>query len=180
MRRFLIVGALAVLLPGSRDEASAQVNCLALSGSCSTSSTGTVISITVARAIALDLSPATTSLVAPTATHYNAGYAQTSGPTLTVRANTPWSVAISSSTAVWSATNTQSEPARVNKPASDLRWATSVGGPFTAMGMTPATLASGNATASTVRTLFFRTSYSWTLDTPGNYSIQLVLTVTAP
>jgi hypothetical protein len=28
--------------------------------------------------------------------------------------------------------------------------------------------------------LYFQTLYSWTLDTPGNYSLAVILTLTAP
>jgi hypothetical protein len=37
-----------------------------------------------------------------------------------------------------------------------------------------------NATASNVTTLYFQTLYNWTLDTPGNYSLAVVLTLTSP
>jgi hypothetical protein len=39
---------------------------------------------------------------------------------------------------------------------------------------------SGAATASSGTTLFFQTGYNWTLDTPGNYSLSIVLTLTSP
>jgi hypothetical protein len=42
------------------------------------------------------------------------------------------------------------------------------------------TLVTGTATASSATTLFFQTLYSWTLDTPGNYSMAIVLTLTSP
>jgi len=45
---------------------------------------------------------------------------------------------------------------------------------------TDATLVTGAATASSATNLFLRTLYDWTLDTPGNYSLTVVLTLTAP
>jgi hypothetical protein len=38
----------------------------------------------------------------------------------------------------------------------------------------------GSATASNATTLYFQTLYGWTLDTPGNYSLAVVLTLTSP
>jgi hypothetical protein len=48
------------------------------------------------------------------------------------------------------------------------------------MTTTDATLVSGAATASSATTLFLQTHYGWTLDTPGIYSLTVVLTLTAP
>src|SRR5579884_2955814 len=83
--------------------------------------------------------------------------------------------------APWTASNTQpGVTARTSKPAADLAWATAAGGPFTALSVTPATAASGAATAGAPRSFFFRTSYSWGLDTPGAYSLAVVFTLLAP
>jgi hypothetical protein len=41
-------------------------------------------------------------------------------------------------------------------------------------------LVNGSATASNATTLYFQTVYSWALDTPGNYSLSVVLTLTSP
>jgi hypothetical protein len=41
-------------------------------------------------------------------------------------------------------------------------------------------LTTGAATASNVTTLYFQTLYNWLLDTPGNYSLPVILTLTSP
>jgi hypothetical protein len=88
---------------------------------------------------------------------------------------------VRASAAFWTATNTSpGAPARTDKPAADLKWATSAGGPFNPLATADATLVSGSATASSATTLYFQTLYSWTVDTPGNYSLSVVLTLTAP
>jgi len=51
---------------------------------------------------------------------------------------------------------------------------------FAALTSTDANLISGTATANTAATLYFQTLYNWTLDTPGNYSLSIVLTLTSP
>jgi hypothetical protein len=89
-------------------------------------------------------------------------------------------MSISANSSTWTGVDTQSEPAWKTKPASDLLWSTAAGGPFVAMTTTPVSLSMGSATAGTAFPVFFRTNYSWTQDTPGNYSIQLVFTTTAP
>lgn len=160
--------------------AAAQSSCNVTSaGTCST--TGTLsITIGIGRAVQLELSAASTTLSSPTAADYDAGFAATSGPSGTVRSNAPWSLVISAATATWTAANTESEPARTNKPSTDLLWALSPSGPFTALTTTPTTIASGAATSGISGTLYYRTRYDWLLDTPGTYSIQVVLTLIAP
>jgi hypothetical protein len=54
------------------------------------------------------------------------------------------------------------------------------GSGFSALSTTDAVLMSGSATASNAKTLYFQTLYDWTLDTPGNYSLAVILTLTSP
>jgi len=110
-----------------------------------------------------------------------AGFVANTGPTATVKSNRAWRLQISAAAATWTATNTQpGVNARPNKPAADLEWGTAVGGPFTALSVTPATAKSGSATAGTPTSIFFQTMYSWGLDTPGAYSLPVVFTLLAP
>jgi hypothetical protein len=138
-------------------------------------------SMTAGRVVRLQVSAGSTPLTAPTPADFDAGFNATTGPTLTVSANAPWMLQVRASAASWTATNTSpGAPARTNKPAADLQWARSSAGPFVALSTTDATLVSGTATASTATTLYFQTLYGWTTDTPGNYSLTVVLTLTAP
>jgi len=137
--------------------------------------------MTAGRVIRLQMSATSTTLTAPTSADFDAGFNSATGPTLTISANAAWRLYLRSSTGVWSATNTSpGAPARANKPAGDLRWSTNVAGPFAQVTTTDATLASGAATASTANTLYFQTAYSWVLDTPGNYGLTIVLSLTSP
>jgi hypothetical protein len=98
-----------------------------------------------------------------------------------VSSNSSWRLYVRSSTPLWTATNTTpGAPARTNKPAADLRWSTNTGAPFVALTTTDANLLDGVATAGDTRTLYFQTAYSWLLDTPGDYGLTLVLSLTAP
>ena len=155
--------------------------CTANPATCSNAANTALINLTIGRALQLVVTPTATSLTTPTPAHYDAGFAATTGPTTTIRSNAPWTLAISAGTTTWSAVNTQSEAARLNKPASDLTWSTSSSGTFTALGTTPVTVASGTATpGATAASLFYRTRYSWSLDTPGSYSLQIVFTISSP
>lgn len=137
--------------------------------------------MTAGRVIRLQLSATSTTLTAPTPAHFDAGFNSTSGPTLTVSANASWSLYVRSSSALWSATNTApGAPARTDKPAGDLRWSTNPGGPFVALTTTDASLLTGSATAAAASTLYFQTLYSWALDTPGDYGLTLILSLTSP
>jgi hypothetical protein len=127
------------------------------------------------------MSAGSTSLTAPTPSDFDAGFNSTTGPTLTVSANAAWTLHIRAASALWTATNTATGvAARVDKPAADLKWSTSSGGAFTALSNSDASLVSGAATASGATTLYFQTLYGWTVDTPGNYSLSIVLTLTSP
>jgi hypothetical protein len=146
-----------------------------------TCTVNTSASLVIGDVLSLTLSATTTALTPPTGTDYDAGFVANTGPTATVRANRAWRMQISAATALWTAVNTQpGVNARINKPAGDLLRATAAGGPFSALSTTPATVASGPASAGTATNLFFRTTYSWAVDTPGTYSLVVTLTLLAP
>lgn len=133
------------------------------------------------RVVLLQVSAASTALTAPTPADFDAGFNATTGPTLSISANASWALSLRSTTPLWSAVNTSpGAPARTDKPVADLTWSTNPAGPFAALTIVNSSLVSGTATASTVTTLYFRTLYSWLLDTPGNYGLTLVLTLTSP
>ncbi len=139
------------------------------------------VSMTAGRVVRLQVSAGSTPLTAPTPADFDAGFNATTGPTFTVSANAPWTLSTRASSGFWTATNTSpGAPARTTKPSTDLTWSTASNGTFVGMTTTDATLMSGAATASSATTLFLRTLYGWTLDTPGNYSLTVVLTLTAP
>lgn len=181
MRRLRkLMCAVMIAVPMTFAASSARAQCTASGGPASCNLPGSV-SMTAGRVIRLQLSATSTSLTAPTAADFDAGVNSTSGPTLTVSANASWRLYVRSSTALWSATNTSpGAPARTDKPAADLRWSTNAGGPFVALTTTDANLVAGAATASSATTLYFQTLYSWLLDTPGDYGLTLVLSLTSP
>lgn len=133
--------------------------------------------ITITRAVRLSLANSGVALELPTPADFDAGFGQTVGPALTIKANTGWNIAIRSLQASWSATGPD---ARAGKPRSDLQWGISPAGPFTDVTATDVTMQTGAATAGTFTTLYWRVKYSWLLDTPGSYTLPLQLTLTAP
>ena len=139
------------------------------------------VSMTAGRVVRLQVSAGSTALTAPTPADFDAGLNATTGPALTVSANAAWTLHMRAASALWTATNTSpGAPARTNKPAGDLQWSTASNGAFTALTTSDVNLLTGSATASSATTLYFQTLYNWTLDTPGNYSLSIVLTLTAP
>jgi hypothetical protein len=146
-----------------------------------TCSVNTSASLVIGDVLSLTLSSTTTALTPPSASDYDAGFVANTGPTAIVLGNRAWRLQMSAAAANWTASNTQpGVNARVNKPAADLLRAVAAGGPFTALSTTPATVASGNASAGTTTNFFFRTVYAWTLDTPGAYSLVVTFTLLAP
>jgi len=155
-------------------------SCLATvpSGNCSIP--GQVV-LTANGLVSLETSSAATTLRPPSAADYNAGFNSTVGPTLTIAANQTWTVYIRAAAPLWTATTTSgSLAARATKPAEDLAWSNASNGVFTSLSTTDVKVVSGPAGGENIATLYFRTVYNWRLDTPGNYSLSLMLTLTAP
>jgi hypothetical protein len=135
------------------------------------------ISVVVQRTVRMTLSSIATTLTAPLDAAYTAGFQDTNGPTITVQANTPWRLQISSAAANFTATG---PVARANKPRADLRWGVAPAVPATALSATATTIASGAATNGTAVNVVYRTLWSWTVDTPGTYSLAITYTLITP
>lgn len=158
--------------------AGAQCTAIGAPGSCNLPGS---VSMTAGRVVRVQVSAGSTALTAPTPADFDAGFNSTTGPTLTVSANAAWTLHIRASAALWTATNTSpGAPARTTKPAADLKWSTASNGTFNALTTTDVLVLGGSATASIATTLYFETLYNWTLDTPGNYSLAVILTLTSP
>ena len=175
----IIVGALtAALLALAPSTVLAQCTVAGSPSSCGLPGSA---SITAGRVIRLQMTATSTTLTAPTAADFDAGFNSTTGPTLTVSSNSSWQLYVRSATPFWSSTTTSpGAPARADKPVEDLKWSTNSGGPFVSLTAADANLLVGVATAADTRTLYFQTAYSWLLDTPGDYGLTLVLSLTAP
>ena len=143
--------------------------------SCTVSST---VGVNVVKSVSLSMSNAATTLATPAVADVDAGLQRvaTSGPVLTVRANSAWVVNIKALNETWTA----GAGGRVDKPASDLRWSLSASGTFTALSTAGSQLATGAATTAASYQLFFKAAYNWVDDLPGTYNLPVVLTITAP
>ncbi len=136
---------------------------------------------TVGSVIKFDGGTVTFTLAAPTSADFDAGYVQSTGPTIMVYSNAPWTLKIDSPVTTWTGTASSSEPVRAAKPVGDLTWAKTANGTYTAvLANTGATLATGTATNGAVVPLYFRTALSWLLDTPGTYTVSVRFTLTSP
>lgn len=181
MRRLQLCAALVTIAAaGLARPSMAAAQCTAGGAPASCNLPGSV-SMTAGRVIRLLVSSGSTALTAPTLADFDAGFNSTTGPALTVSANGAWTLNVRAAAALWTATNTSpGAPARTTKPAADLKWSTASNGAFNALTTTDALLVGGAATASNATTLYFQTLYNWTLDTPGNYSLAVILTLTSP
>lgn len=176
-----IIGALcaiATLLTVPLSRIAAQ--CTATGSPATCTQTGSV-TVAAEHIIRIAMSPTSTTLPPPTGADFTAGFKSSTGPTVTVSANFNWSLSIRALTATWVATNTSSfVNARTNKPDDDLTWSTSANGTFHILGTVNAPLATGLKTAAAATTLYYRTLYSTTLDTPGIYRLGVLLSLSAP
>jgi hypothetical protein len=164
------LGILALALSGA--QAQAQNTCSA--NPCSVNDT---VKVTVATVLRLTVSQAATSLAAPNEAAYDAGFQNDNGPIAGIKANRAWTLKVSANAATWTAAN----GARAGKPAADLLWATSSGGTYTGFTTSPATftsMASGTGNASAQ--MYYKTLWSYASDTPGDYSLVVVFTLSAP
>jgi hypothetical protein len=124
----------------------------------------------------LSSSASTTSLGTLDRTTLAAGSLVTSGPTVTAVANFAWSVSIKAGATAWSFTGASADP---QKPAADLRWRVGTGA-YAALSTAGAQVTSGAAGSSSSVTLTFSTLWPWASSPPGDYSVPVTLTLTAP
>ena len=177
VRLIATVFGIGVVLLGP---AAAFAQCTAAGAPASCNQAGSV-SMTAGRVVRLQSSAASTTLTAPTPADFDAGFNSTTGPTFTVSANAAWTLSVRAGATLWTAINTSpGAPARTNKPAGDLKWSVASAGTFAPLTTTDAAFSTGAATASKATTIYFQTLYDWTLDTPGSYSLAVVLTLTSP
>lgn len=151
-------------------------------GTCNTSGNANV---TIPRVVRMTTNQPTTALTTPTAAAFTAGFQQTTGPVLTMQSNAGHSVLIRSAATTFTATGGTPGPdaPRAAKPAADLRVDTTATFPNNwAMSTTNRTIRRRTTAATTpvAVSLFFRVLLSWTLDTPGTYTIPLIITLTSP
>jgi hypothetical protein len=179
MKRSTILAALLATLFISR-AAGAQANCL-ITGPAGTCTTTATTALTVPTILRLTIGSGTTSFGTITAAAYNTGNTAVAGPSVVVKANQAWRVQISSTATFWTAVNTDPlNPARTTKPLADLKWGPTTGGAWTAMSGTGAQIGAGGRTGGTTIPLAFQSLWSYTTDTPGNYSVPVTFTLLSP
>ena len=147
-------------------------------GSCTAA---TSASLTVGKVVELTLATTSTTLPTPTIADYTTGYMIGSGQTVSIRSNAAVVVQVAARTATWTATNTTvGVTAWTTKPSSDLQLGPAATGPFTALTTAGYTLSSSGPTATLDVPVAYKLLLGWTTDTPGQYSLDVVYTVTAP
>ena len=133
----------------------------------------------------LTLTGTTVALGTPGETDFTNGFKDITGAavTATVRANRAFRLQVVGSTTNFSFANMAGNTfANPSKPASDLVWATTQSGLTSStnnMGTTASVIAQG-ATSSVSQAVFFRTKWQFNRDVPGNYSLLLNFTLSAP
>jgi hypothetical protein len=182
MRKFVVAGAAACAVVASAQIVAAQscsiTSTAASPPPCTVTSTHT---LTMPSLLTLTMSGFTSgtneTLNAPTSmADYTSSTIQmpTTGPTFLVQANRNYQVQISAATAAFTGST-------YAKPASDLAWSTSAGGTFAGLSTTPADVSTGSATALSASVgLFYKTTYNFTQDIPGSYSLDVKFTLVAP
>ena len=166
VRSALVMALLMALGLGSPPPARAQT--------CNTAgcSVNTTVSVAVATVQKLSLSATATALTAPTITQLDVTPVADNGPSVTGKANVPFSVTISTPSGFTTPSGA--------KVASDVSWSLASNGTFTALSSTGANVIhvtgpGGNQTVS----IFYHTLWR-TTNAPGAYSLQIVYTLTEP
>ena len=176
-RRMLVAFA-AVLMVPARQLAAQGCNVATSPGSCTAATSAT---LTVGKVVQLTLATAASALATPTISDYTNGYLTGSGQLVSIRSNASVVVQVSARTAAWVATNTAAGvTAWTAKPSTDLQLGPATSGPFTALTTAGYTLSSSGATASLDVPVAYKVLLNWGNDTPGQYSLDVVYTVTAP
>ena len=173
-----IVGVAAALAISARGLAAQSCSIGTAPGSCTATTSATV---TVGKVVQLTLATTGTVIATPTITDYTNGYITGSGQALSVRANASVVVQVAARTAAWSATNTTAGVAAwTTKPSTVLQLGAAAAGPFTALTTAGYTLSSTGPTATLELPVAYKVLLNWGSDTPGQYSLDVVYTVTAP
>lgn len=177
--RIRVAAACALLCGLAAAEAGAQANCnVNRAGACVVGGTATfAMNLTVSAVVRLTFPSTTIALGTATVAEFAAGAGSAITVPITIQANTGWAISISGPVALWSAAPAT---ARQSKPVGDLQWATAAGGPYTNLSGAPAAIQAGGATALRVFPLFLRSRYSFSLDSPGAYSLPVQFTISAP
>lgn len=170
MRNRLTVALAAVL--GLAFSATANAQTCTTAG-CSVSTTA---SVTIPTLQKLTLSATTTALGVPTIDNVDsaANPVQTAGPSVTGKANVPFSVTIASGAANFTS------PAGVTKSAGDLSWSLTAGGTYTGLSTTGANIISQTTTGGNQSVNIFYHAAWHSTDAPGAYSLAVVYTLTEP
>ena len=138
---------------------------------------GQAITLTITPTVRLATSTTGVALAAATASNFDAGFGAGTLMGVNVRSITTYTVSLRATTALWGAVGAGARP---DRPAADLQWGTLLGGPYTDMTTSAVSLTSGVATGGTNTNLYLRGRYTWVLDSPGDYSLTVQLTLTAP
>ena len=173
-----VLFAFAVLVSSARALAAQSCNIGSAPGNCTTTTSAT---LTVGKVVQLTLATTSTTLPAPTITDYANGYLTGSGQVVSIRSNANVVVRVAARTSTWSASNmTPGVTAWVAKPSTDLQLGAATTGPFTALTTAGYTLSNSGATATLDLPVAYKLLLDWRNDTPGQYSLDVVYTVTAP
>jgi hypothetical protein len=170
--------ALAMMVSSARALGAQSCNLGTTPGSCTGTTSAT---LTVGKVVQLTLATTSTTLPAPTITDYTNGYLTVGGQTVTIRANASVVVRVAARTSTWSATSTTpGVVAWATKPSTDLQLGAVTTGPFTSLTTAGYTLSNSGATANLDLPVAYKLLLDWGADTPGQYSLDVVYTVTAP
>jgi len=137
----------------------------------------TTASVSVPSIMRLTLNAVATTLTNPTETAFDLGFQDDAGPTASVKSNRPWNLTIAAQAATWTGT----VGGRPYKGAADLQWK-QVAGSYASLSTSASNVftstqnAAGNGSAA----MLYRTVWSYAADVPGNYSLVVVYTLTAP
>ena len=174
-----VMGFVAMLLAlAARPGGAQSCSVAAAPGNCSASTGAT---LTVGKVVQLTLATTASVLAAPTVTDYTTGYLTGSGQLVSIRSNANVVVRVAARTARWTATNTTAGvTAWAAKPSTDLQLGSSTTGPFTALTTSGYTLSNTGATGTLNLPVVYKVLLAWGTDTPGQYSLDVVYTVTAP
>ena len=173
-----IIGVAALLAIPARAVNAQSCSVGTAPGNCTATTSATV---TVGKVVQLTLATTTTAIATPTITDYTNGYITGSGQLVSIRANANVVVQVAARTAAWSATNTTAGvTAWATKPSTDLQLGASTTGPFTALTTAGYTLSSTGPTATLDLPVAYKVLLAWGSDTPGQYSLDVVYTITAP
>lgn len=171
MKKIVALAAALALVAGTAQAQTA--SCFAVGSGTQSCSANTVVQVSVPTILKVVVTDSVTSFSAPSDVDFDAGYKDyAAAVSVDVKSNATNTLTIAAGAANWTA------PGSVTKASTDLLWKTGAG-TLAGLSTSAANVGSGGKGTDTY-TIDYRVLWDYANDEPGNYSLPVIFSATAP